>query len=210
MLQLVDADRDSGECPCNSVKNSLNDNICLIFSSFARTSGFFHEWAYFFNKVMGAPNNKFVPELVNVYKSPRKDGTAILTKKLHRNGVLPNDVTFFAPCQVGGFIGGKKSHVTIQVNRMASISSRRSNLIPWRVKIAPRRAMKHLSVCEIAYLERTIVLEAMHSSKVSARVSGEDDDERYDELEAMLPSTTETWCRDTKFKTCSHLHVKST
>ena len=50
---------------------------------------------------------------VNIYKSlfylaVRKDGAAILTKKLYCNGVLPNDVTFFALCQVGGF----NSHAT--------------------------------------------------------------------------------------------------
>ena len=53
-------------------------------------------------------NEDVLLELVNVYKSPfylamRNDGAAIRTKKLHRNGVLPKDVTFFAPCQEGGF-----------------------------------------------------------------------------------------------------------
>jgi hypothetical protein len=55
---------------------------------------------------MGAPNDKIVPEIVNVYESPfylamRKHGAAFLDEKLHPNGVLPKDVTFFAPCQVG-------------------------------------------------------------------------------------------------------------
>ena len=44
------------------------------------------------------------------------------------------------------------------------------------------------------------VLEAMHSSNVLVRVSGEDDDERCIELEAMFPSKTEAWCRNTKSK----------
>ena len=53
-------------------------------------------------------NEDVLLELVNVYKSPfylatRNDGAAICTKKLHRNGVLPKDVTFLAPCQEGGF-----------------------------------------------------------------------------------------------------------
>ena len=42
------------------------------------------------------------------------------------------------------------------------------------------------------------VLEAMHSSKFPVSVSGEYDDERYVELEAMLHSKTEAWCRNTK------------
>ena len=41
------------------------------------------------------------------------------------------------------------------------------------------------------------LLEAMHSSKLLVRESGEDDDERY-ELEAMHPSKTEAWCGDTQ------------
>jgi len=60
-----------------------------------------------FNKLTGAPNGVVLPELVNLYKSPfdlatRKDGAAILTKKLLSKGVLPKDVIFFAPCHVGG------------------------------------------------------------------------------------------------------------
>ena len=66
-------------------------------------------------------NEDILPELVNVYKSPfylamRNDDAAIRTKKLHRNGMLPKDVTFFAPCQEGGFKrdskGSKTSHAT--------------------------------------------------------------------------------------------------
>jgi hypothetical protein len=38
----------------------------------------------------------------------------MVDEKLHPNGMLPKDVTFFAPCQVGGFKGsfkgGKASH----------------------------------------------------------------------------------------------------
>jgi hypothetical protein len=66
---------------------------------------------------MRAPNDEVVPDLSNVYKSPfylatRKEGAAILDEKLHRNGVLPKDVTFFAPYQVGGFKAAKASHAT--------------------------------------------------------------------------------------------------
>jgi hypothetical protein len=35
------------------------------------------------------------------------------------------------------------------------------------------------------------VLEVLHSLKVLVRISGEGNDERYDELEAMLPSKIE-------------------
>ncbi len=48
---------------------------------------------------MGAPNGVVLPEFFNFYKLPfylatRMDGEAILTKKLHRKGVLPKDVNF--------------------------------------------------------------------------------------------------------------------
>jgi hypothetical protein len=71
---------------------------------------FFHEWTHSFNPSMGAPNGKVVPELNNIYKSSfyletQKEGEAILDEKLHHNGMLPKDVTVFAPCQVGGFKG---------------------------------------------------------------------------------------------------------
>jgi hypothetical protein len=49
------------------------------------------------------------------------------------------------------------------------------------------------------------VLEVLHSSKVSVRVSGEGDDVRCDEFEAMLPSKTESWCGDLHSKICSQL-----
>ena len=94
------------------MKISVIDNICLVFycHQMAPTIHFagnlFSMNGCIFNKAMGAPNDEVVPELVIVYKSPfflatRKDGAAILTKKLHCNGVLPKDITFFVPCQVG-------------------------------------------------------------------------------------------------------------
>jgi hypothetical protein len=45
----------------------------------------------------------------------------------------------------------------------------------------------------------------VYSLKVSVRVSREGGDERYDELEATLPSKTEAWCGDTQSKICSQL-----
>jgi hypothetical protein len=102
------------------VKNSFNDNICLVFSCFQMAStnhyagihslAYSHEWMHCFNKLMGALNGEVLPELVNLYKSPfylatRKYGAVILTKKLHSKGVLPKDVIFFALCQVGGIKG---------------------------------------------------------------------------------------------------------
>jgi hypothetical protein len=105
------------------VKNSSKDKICLFTSCFKMAStnhyagihcwAFSHEWRHCFNKLTGALNGeKVVPELVNLYKLPFyhaawKNGAAILTKKLHRKGVLlPKDVIFFAPCQHVGSIKG--------------------------------------------------------------------------------------------------------
>ena len=56
-------------------KNSLNDNICLVFNYFHMASTihfagnycFFHEWTQSFNTAMGVPNDKVLPEFVNVY-----------------------------------------------------------------------------------------------------------------------------------------------
>ena len=99
------------------VKNSSNDNICLVFGCFLMAStnhyagihclALCHEWMHCFIKLTGAPNGVVLPELVNLYKSPfylatRKDGAAILTKKLLSKGVLPKDVLFFAPCHAVG------------------------------------------------------------------------------------------------------------
>ena len=89
------------------VKNSSNDNSCLVFSCFQMAStnhyagihclAFCHEWMHCFNKLTGAPNGVVLPEFFNLYKLPfylatRMDGAAILTKKLHCKGVLPKDV----------------------------------------------------------------------------------------------------------------------
>jgi len=38
-----------------------------------------------------------------------------------------------------------------------------------------------------------VCVEAMHSSKVLVHISGEDDDEWYNKLEAMRPSKAEAW-----------------
>jgi hypothetical protein len=122
---------------------------------------FFHEWLHYFNKMMGACNDDDLPEFANIYESPFyhalwKEGAATLNEKLHYNGVLSNDVTFFAPCRVGGFKThdmdpGKLNSVQfmpneqydsmastaklrwIWGNRMASTSCRRSSRIPWRI-----------------------------------------------------------------------------
>ena len=42
-----------------------------------------------------------------------------------------------------------------------------------------------------------VCVEAMHSSKVLVHISGEDDDEWYNKLEAMHHSKAEAWCGDT-------------
>ncbi len=44
----------------------------------------------------------------------------------------------------------------------------------------------------------------MHSSKVSVRVSEDDDGEPY-ELEAMRPTKTEAWCGDLQTMICTQL-----
>ena len=61
------------------VKNSSNDNICLVFSCSQMAStntcagihclAFCHEWMHCFYKLTGAPNGEVLPELVNLYKS---------------------------------------------------------------------------------------------------------------------------------------------
>jgi hypothetical protein len=104
---------------------------------------------------MGAPNNDVMPELNNVHESPfylatRKEGAAILDKKLHRNCVILKDVTFVASCQVGGsFEGGKATRATDSGKQEGKV-----NLC--RVMIDPRRLAKLLSASESTCPERTM------------------------------------------------------
>jgi hypothetical protein len=63
----------------------------------------------YFNKVIGACNDKDLPQFDGVYKLPfyhakGEDGAAIVNKKHHCYDLLPEDVVYMAPCQLSGYL----------------------------------------------------------------------------------------------------------
>jgi hypothetical protein len=113
--------------------------------------------------------------------------------------VLPKDVKIFWPRQVDGLKGGIKSYTT-DPGKPDGIHFMEKEKCDSMSTVDCVTKAGEASFCVQKNNNEWYVLAAMHSSKVLVRVSGKDDDERYIELEAMLPSKTEDWCGNTKSK----------